>query len=402
MSPDEFLKVQRGLEDARRPRRQHPKGWEPGVDTAAGVVTVAGGVEPPADWAAIIRELGLDATVWTVDEEAPVQVRSWDGPGGQRLYYYRATVKPLRASVSADVDALVGRVRKAVRAQQRAPEGVERTLLVCLADWQAGKGADAGDGVTQLVERIVTLEGAVAQRVKELKRAGRPVSQLAVIGLGDLVEACDGHYAMQTFQTELDNREQMRLVRRMLVELVTAWSKLTPEMVVGCVPGNHGQRRRNGKAYTNFGDNADVEVFETLREILTQNAEAFGHIRWAVPDQEQTITLDLSGTVVGFAHGHQFRSGSGPQGKALGWWKEMAMNRSAIGDADVLVSGHFHHLQVHAEGVEASPKGRTWLQCPALDCGSTWWEHQGGAPTQQGTLTLTLDADGWNDLKVLR
>ena len=78
------------------------------------------------------------------------------------------------------------------------------------------------------------------------------------------------------------------------------------------------------------------------------------------------------------------------------------MSRAAIGDADVLVSGHYHHLQVHAEGVEDSPKGRTWFQCPALDCGSSWWEIQGGAPTKQGTLTFTVDQYGWDDMKVLR
>lgn len=401
MASDEFLKVHRDLEDASRPRRAHPKGWEPGVDTAKGTLTVQAGATPPTDWSVVIRELGLDSSVWTVDESQPVQVRSWDS-GSQRLYYYRATVTPLSSPERPDVDALVGKVRRLRKKPPASSGSVRRTLLIALADWQAGKGTDDKAGVEQLLERLVTLDEAVHDRVAELKRAGRPVSQLAIVGLGDLVEGCSNHYAMQTFQTELDNREQMRLVRRMLVELITSWVKLAPEMVVGCVPGNHGERRQNGKAYTTFGDNADVEAFETAREICQANPEVFGHIRWAIPEHEQTITLDLSGTIVGFAHGHQFRAGNGPQGKALRWWKEMAMNRSAIGDADVLVSGHFHHLQVHAEGTEDSPKGRTWFQCPALDAGSTWWEIQGGAPTKQGTLTVTLDGNGWDDLKVLR
>jgi D-lyxose ketol-isomerase len=40
---DEFLKVQRDIEDALVPRRAHPKGWEPGVDTAKGTLTVRAG-----------------------------------------------------------------------------------------------------------------------------------------------------------------------------------------------------------------------------------------------------------------------------------------------------------------------------------------------------------------------
>jgi hypothetical protein len=116
---------------------------------------------------------------------------------------------------------------------------------------------------------------------------------------------------MQTFQTEADQREQSRVVRRLLVEIVKEWVKVVPELTIGCVPGNHGQRRKDGKAYTNWGDNVDVEVFEILREVLATNADVYGHVLWAIPDQEQTITLDLSGTIVGFAHGHQFAGGSG-------------------------------------------------------------------------------------------
>lgn len=401
MQADDFMSVQRDLEDAQRPRRAHPKGWEPGIDTAKGLVTaVSSDSTPPADWSEIIRELGLNPDEWTVDEAAGVQVRSWDS-GDRRMYYYRASVRPLRSSVSDDVDRLIGLLRRSSKSTHKRSESVERTLVVCLADWQAGKGTHDRTGVEQLIRRVTALRDAVPERIRQLKRAGTPVSRIAIVGLGDLVESCDGHYAMQTFQTEADEREQARLVRRLLVEVVKAWVKTVPDMTIACVPGNHGQRRRNGKAYTNWGDNVDVEVFEVLREVLATNPDVYGHILWAIPDQEQTVTIDLSGTIVGFAHGHQFGSGSGPQGKALNWWKRMAMNRSAVGDADVLVSGHYHHLQVMSEGVTDSPKGRTWMQCPALDCGSDWWEHQGGSPTRQGTLTFTTDPRGWSDLAVL-
>jgi len=401
MPDNEFLKVQRDLEDAARPRRAHPKGWEPGIDTERGTLTaLSPDAQPPADWSDIIRELGLDPTVWSVNENAGVQVRSWDS-GSQRMYYYRATVEPLRSSVSVDVDALIGHLRKKPKSPHRRSESPQRTLVVCLADWQAGKGTHDRTGVQQLIERVMALRSALPAHVKALRKAGTEITELAVIGLGDMVESCSGHYAMQTFQTELDEREQSRLVRRLLVELLNEWVTIAPDLVLGCVPGNHGQRRTNGKAYTNWGDNADVEAFEVVREVLRSNEQVFGHVRYAIPDQEQTITLDLSGTVVGFAHGHQFSRGGGPQAKALRWWSSMAMAREPIGDCDVLVSGHYHHLQVHGEGVADSPRGRTWLQCPALDCGSDWWEHQGGAPTQQGTLTFTTDQTGWGNLTIL-
>ena len=404
MTGDEFLKVQRDIEDVRRVRPSHPKGWEPGVDTAKRTLTAVTDIpEPPRDWSVVIRELGLSPDDWTVDESRPVEVRSWDS-GERRNFYHKATIVP-RSAVVAPVDfeaLLKATQRRRGKSPQNASQDVERALVVCLADWQAGKGDGTGTGVEQLLERLWTLRDAVPARVKALAKAGTPVNTLAVLGLGDLAEACDGHYDMQTFQVELDYRQQARLVRRMLVELLTHWVTLVPNMQVACVPANHGERRKNGKAFTNWGDNTDVEAFEVVRDALSQNPEVFGHIRWAIPDQQQYVTLDVCGTIIGIVHGHQFRQGSGPQGKAMNWWKNMAMNRTPIGDADVLISGHFHHLQVLGEGVDDSPKGRTWMQCPALDCGSAWWEHTGGAPTQQGTLTFTVDAGGWDHLAILR
>ena len=376
-----------------RPRRAHPKGWEPGVDTARGVIVAASADgTPPADWSAIVSELGLDPAAWTVDESQPVQVRSWDS-GSQRMYYYRATVVPVRALADrVDVDRLIAAAKR--RKAPRLPDaGADRALVVCLADWQAGKN-DAG-GFEALLERVMALKVAVPARVRELKRAGRPIDQLVVAGLGDLMEGCDGHYAMETFSVELDRRAQLRAVRRLLLELLTEWANLAPRVIVLAVPGNHGEHRKGGKAFTTFEDNDDVAVFEVLSEIAAAAPALFGHFAWVLPSGDMTVTLDLCGTVVGFVHGHQARR-SAPKGRLVGWWSDKQAARHPIGDADVLVSAHYHHLAVLQDGP------RTWLQCPALDGGSRWFEEQGGPPSVPGTLTFTCDRNGWDDLRVLR
>jgi len=391
MSADEFLKVQRDIEDAQVPKRAHPKGWEPGVDTAKGTLTVQAGDTPPQDWSAIIRELGLDPDVWTVDESQPVQVRTWDS-GDKRNFYYRATVIPASGASTLDVDDLIREVK---RRKRKPPKDIlaERALVVALADWQAGK-PDHG-GVEALVERLMALKDAVPARVKESQKAGRPISALYVIGMGDMVEACDGHYDMQTFGVELDRRQQVKLVRRVLTMLLSEWAKLPCRMVVGAVPGNHGQARKNGKAFTTFEDNDDVAVFEQVAEILGANPDAFGHVSWVLPDGDMTITLDVCGTVVAFAHGHQFSGGGIPLNKARSWWQKKMAAKHPTGDADVLVYGHWHHLQVLQDGP------RTIFGCPSNDGGSRWFEEQGGPTTACGTLTFVADKDGWHDLRIL-
>lgn len=397
MTPDEFLKVQRQIEDVRPGRRQHPKGWEPGVDTARGTVTVQAGTTPPNDWAVILRELGLDPAAWRVDESQPVQVRTWDS-GEQRCFYYRATVVPARQdALEADLEGLVRAAqRRRGKSPQNASERVlsdsaSRALVVCLADWQAGKG-DHG-GVEALLDRLFALRDAVPARVKALAKVGRPVDAIYVIGMGDMVEACDGHYGMQAFQVELDRRQQVRLVRRMLVELLTEWAKLTPRMVVGAVPGNHGENRKNGKAFTTFEDNDDLATFEQAQEVLT--AAGFDRISWVIPDGDMTITLDIAGTVVCFAHGHQLNGSGIPLAKARHWWKGKMAAKHPAGDADVLVYGHYHHFQALQDGP------RTILGCPSNDGGSRWFEEQGGPQTACGTLTFTCTGAGWDDLAIL-
>ena len=390
MTPDEFLRVQRQIEDVRPTKRVHPTGWEPGVDTAKGQVTVRGGEKPPSDWSAIISELGLDPAVWTVDESQPVQVRTWDS-GEQRCFYYRATVLPVSAPQSADIDVLVSEAKRRVKSAGRPTPASSRALVVCLADWQAGK-SDHG-GVEALLERLWLLKDAVPARLKQLKKAGRPVDSLYVIGMGDMVEGCDGHYAAQTFSVALDRRQQVRLVRRMLVTMLTEWAALAPRVVVGCVPGNHGENRKAGKAYTTFEDNDDLATFEQAQEILT--AAGFENVSWVIPDGDMTITLDVAGTVVSFAHGHQMNGAGIPLAKARRWWQGKMAAMHPVGGAQVLVYGHYHHLQMLQDGP------RTILGCPSNDGGSRWFEEQGGPATACGTLSFTCTEDGWDDLAIL-
>lgn len=394
MSADEFLAVQRDLEEASRPRPKHPTGWEPGVDTERGSVTVLSDQSTaPSSWAEIIRQFSLDPAEWTVDETQPVQVRTWDS-GDKRMFYYRAAIRPLRGPQNVEVDALIRRVRKHRPAKQTASQDVPRALIVAISDWQAGKSD--GDGVEGLVERVERLREAVPERIRQLKRAGTPVDRLYVCAMGDLVEGCDGHYAQQTFDVALDRRDQVKLVRRMLVDCLTTWAKIVPDVVVTAVPGNHGENRKDGRSFTTFEDNDDLAVVEQAGEILAANPDAYGHVRFVLPDKDLTLTLDVAGTIVGFAHGHQARRGTGPAGKIANWWKDKAASRHRIGDADVLITGHYHHLIVVADGP------RTWFQCPALDGGSRWWEEQGGSATVAGTLTLTVDESGWGNVAVLQ
>lgn len=383
---------------ARRAKAEHPKGWEPGLvwEGTKGTLTTAPLDSKPGNWDELLRVWDLDPAKYEVVE--PVQYRAWDtNMGGgevQRMYYYRATVRSRQQAEAVDLTSLINEVRTHKPAKKAAPTG-ESAFVLCIADLQAGK--PDGDGTEGMVQRYLAgIDGAV-ERVKELRKAGRSIGPIYVFGLGDLIEQCSGQYPQQAFGVELNRRDQLKLVRRLIMQTVRQLAPLTERMVVACVGGNHGENRNEtGQSYTSFADNDDVAVFESIAEACAENPDAYGHVSFVIPNADLTLTLDVCGTIVGLAHGHQFRrGGTNPQQKAIEWWKSMAHGQQPIGDASILLSGHFHFLNLNQDG------RKVHIQAPSLDGGSTWFINTTGKDSPPGLLSLVIGPDGWDDLKIL-
>jgi hypothetical protein len=388
-----------------RHKQTHPKGFEPGIqwDGTQGTITATLSEEPDdAIWAELISDWGLDPSR-TMVVDGSLQIRAWDVNAGngdiQRLRYYKATIAPRIATIDkADIEALCKEVMK--RKPSKPVEHTKgNTFLVLLSDWQLGKGE--GGGTPATTERILNAIGASVNRYKELVKSGRNISQIAIIGLGDLVESCNGHYEMQTFQADLSDREQDKLARRLILNAIDSFVDFGVPIIAMGVPGNHGENRRNGKAFTDWTDNRDYSAFETVAEILSANPERYGHVSipiGALNDDDLTMTLDL-GVPVAFAHGHQFRSGTNSQAKLEGWWKGQALGRTQVADAEILFSGHLHHFVV------SESTGRTVIQVPAMDGGSKWFTASSGSSSPSGIVTILIGESvgvrGWSDLLIV-
>jgi len=387
------------LRDRSQPNTpKHPKGWEPGVvwNGESGEVSSGPVEDQPNDalWQEIVADFGVNKSVQIVP--GSIQVRAWDSADGRRLRYYRARLEPTSdvEDSRADVEQLCKLIerRRPITKQKMETVG-ERALIVSLADWQIGKGE--GGGTPAFIERLLTTFDSLEQRIKTLRKSF-DVTSVYCVGLGDIVENCSNYYPMQEFQTDLDRREQCKLARHMILNLIERLTKLKCRVVLGAVPGNHGENRKNGKAFTTWTDNDDLAVFEQVAEILSHNSERYGNV--TVPTgaiaEDLTMVLDVCGVAVGFAHGHQARANQLPT-----WWMKMAHGRQPVGDADILVTGHYHNFQIS----EAS--GRTWLQCPAMDGGSIWWTQKTGASSPPGMLTFLAGSGcgprGWSDLAIL-
>mgnify|MGYP003333935243 FL=1 len=401
-SLEDYAKSERAFQNAKRLKGNHPKGWEPRIDTSKKEIVSKpqkkAGNPQDHRWDKYLEELGFNPDEFEIIE--PFEIRSWDSNtenGKDTFYYYKAKIISKHAVNDRDFDfkSLLSEIKKS-KPKPQTING-KSSMIVCLSDWQMGKRD--GDGTKGIVERIEQMIPDVTARIKELRKSGVDLAHLYVVGLGDIVEGCEGFYPMQEHSVEYDLRRQKMIARRLLVKSLKAWAPLFKNVVVACVPGNHGENRKNGKAFTTFGDNFDVAIFDEAAEIFQENP-AYKHVKFVIPDNDLWLTLDVSGTIIGLAHGHQFRTGGRySHQKAVAWLSGQAFGMTEMGDADILISGHFHHLFVVNEGK------RTLMQCPSVDGGSEWFENMTGKSSYAGTLTFSITPGKtqlpWDNLKVL-
>ena len=374
--------------------RQRQAEWLPGVawQGEEGTVTTQPmeGDNAP-DWSGVLRMWGLDPDAFAVVE--PVLFNVWGDTSGVLNRQWKGKVVRKGKNEVADIEALIQEIRKH-KPKPPKPFVGNASLVICASDWQVGKRD--GDGLKGLVGRWLQAIDDVEFRLKELRRMGRSIDSIVVLCLGDLVEGCDGHYDIQTFTVEVDRRDQVKIARRLLRDALIRWSKIVPEITVAAIGGNHGENRKNGKTFTTFGDNDDVALVESVAEIFGANPEAYGHIKFAIPTDELSLTLEVKGKIIGITHGHLARAGAGPEAKLRRWIADQTLGRQAIGDCDILISGHYHSLKLADWG------GVKWIQAPALDGGSVWWRQSTGEIADVGVLTFLVSERGVTDLQLLQ
>lgn len=375
-------------------KHKHPEGWTPGVRISndGGFLVTDPRETAPSDWAQILDELlppGVDRDAYEVEGET-VEVRAWDANtgGGEttRLYYFKARIRRRQALEDAGInlDDIIDAAKKA-KVKKPSTTTDERVYWMHITDLQAGQ-AD-GRGVEGMVSRVLELARLAHADLEDLRKCGRPASSIFVPMTGDLVEGISGWYEMQTFSVELDRREQVKLVRRLLTELLLALASYGLPVHVAVVPGNHGENRQNGKAYTTLGDNDDVALVEQIAEAFAL-AGGLQHVTFSFPANNRlSLTVEVLGHVVGLTHGHIARGGgTGVEGKILAWFKTMAATRDPLGDSDILFTGHYHHARY-----QQLVGDTLWVQGGALCDASDWFSQALGLVSDpvvmKGTIT---------------
>ena len=386
--------------DGQVPNASLPSGWAPSVtyDPSGRAEVVTLGAGQPGDestWTDEVRALGVDvppgwsARLVQVSHDPKAWVRNAQGedavtePVTRRKY----VVEPTRAP-AVDVDELVAAIGKK-RPKLRPATGDAWAYVHTIADWQIGKTA-YGMGSEQTTQRILDgLDASLTRYKAESKR--RPIGTVVLASLGDLCEGTTSQGGAVHLTADLGLTEQLRVIRRLLLEHVKEFAQVANQVIVPTAPGNHDQAHRlmgiTAPANDSFAVDASMQVADALHL-----AGGYDHVHIVTPDVDDlTVTVEAEGTIIGCAHGHQFR---GPD-KAQDWWAKQGHARHRIGQAHLLLSGHWHHFRV------SDDSGRVHIGCPTVDPGSPWYDQRNGGGPQHGVLTLLTRAGAWTGLEIL-
>jgi len=345
--------------------------------------------EPPKDYAALLTQFGYDPG--EVRIVGNPRVSRWEQRSRVRgtseyetvwLSAFKFQIEAIGAPrTSLDLDAIVKQAR-----QNPKPGTGPHWAVFQAGDLQIGKRASGG-ATEEILDRYFQSVEAFIREFKSAKRLG--VEGIQISMPGDCVEGNVSQAGKNLWLTQETITEQTRIVRRLMMETVSAFAPLVDQLYLDTVNGNHDESQRIQNTYP--GDGWATECATAVADALELNPTAYGHVKVRVPDKWcGCMTVPVGNSVVTVIHGHQFRVG-----QAMKWWSEQALHHQPAGAAHILQHGHYHSWQVE------TTEHRTRIQSSTFDGGSDWYRDTHGATNRRGALTYLLNAGDVSRMSLL-
>jgi hypothetical protein len=280
-----------------------------------------------------------------------------------------------------DLPALYAEAKRKPRSPIRGTAD-SRVTVVALSDVQAGK-VDHRGGTPELIDRLAGMRDRLAAHLKT-----RKPSRTVLAEVGDLFEGFESG-GNPAFTNDLSLSQQMDLAGTELYRFIEVMQRHGRVDVV-CIPSNHTQWRSGKQQLGRAGDDLGLFVHKQTRKVV----EAAGiDAHWTFPgDYDESVVLDVLGTGLGVVHGNQFSSG-----RAVDWWQKQQHGGMPTARADILLTGHYHHLTVLPSGRNPNTgRQKWWLQACTTDNGSAWFRNVGAGDSDAGLLVFDITEDGFD------
>lgn len=275
---------------------------------------------------------------------------------------------------------------EAARPKLALPAGTtpRRATVVIWADIQVGKVGSRG-GTPELIERVQQKRSALGVWMDQ-----HPADEAYFLSVGDEVESFE-NTPQQAFTNDLSFPDQLDLELTFELSMLADLHRRHESVTVAGVSSNHCRWRAGKNALGAPKDDYGIYIKRQLEKALRLN-ERFDGVKFLYPETwDETMAVDVLGTRIGLAHGHQVSNPNGIEA----WWTKQAFGAQATAEADVLVTGHFHTFRAQPMGRSLkSGRNRWWLQAPTLDNGSDWFRNLQGSDSDAGLLVFQVDEHG--------
>lgn len=359
-------------------------------DKIEGVARIERKADQPIEDDEIFRQFGLDPAIWEISK---LRKSRWDAPNGDKreaikVEFSRRVSESTEPGTTLDFTDLERYLGSYPPYEKKKVDPNGRVLLFAIGDTQAGK--PDGGGSDALVERFCAVVAKFKARL--LENEG---SVVVAPWLGDCIEGLVSQGGRMVAKLDLSVTEQVRLIQRLMVHMIRELAPHTSSMIIPVVGGNHDEAYRLQDQGPN--DSWAIQAGASVKDALDFDPVGFGHVKFVFPkDGELGVTLTINGGgepyKIHFEHGHMAKS---PE-KMVDWWKGQAMGGTAAGQANMLMTAHWHHLRVQ------QTYGRVWLQIPALEGGSDWYTQRTGDHSPAGAISMEIIGGpvGFSDLTV--
>jgi hypothetical protein len=296
-------------------------------------------------------------------------------------YSFFFQTERITAEEDIDLPALYAEARRKPRNPIRGTAD-SRVTVVALSDVQAGK-VDHRGGTPELVDRLEGMRTRLAAHLKTRKPSATVLAEV-----GDLFEGFESG-GNPMFTNDLSLVQQMDLAATEVFRFVEVMQRHGRVDVVA-VSSNHTAWRRGKQQLGRPGDDLGLFVHRQVQRVAdTAGIDA----HWTFPDMyDESVSIDVLGTKVGVVHGNQFSPG-----QAVTWWQKQQHGGMPTAAADILLTGHYHHLTVMPSGRNPnSGRSKWWLQAPTTDNGSSWFRNLGGGDSDAGLLVFDITENGFD------
>jgi hypothetical protein len=280
-----------------------------------------------------------------------------------------------------DLPALYAEAKRKPRSPIRGTAD-SRVTVVALSDVQAGK-VDHRGGTPELIDRLAGMRERLAAHLKTRKPSATVLAEV-----GDLFEGFESG-GNPMFTNDLSLSQQMDLAGTELYRFIEVMQRHGRVDVVA-IPSNHTQWRSGKQQLGRAGDDLGLFVHKQTRKVV----EAAGiDAHWTFPgDYDESVVIDILGTGLGVVHGNQFSPG-----RAVDWWQKQQHGGMPTARADILLTGHYHHLTVLPSGRNPNTgRQKWWLQACTTDNGSAWFRNVGAGDSDAGLLVFDITEDGFD------